>query len=147
MTTVERSILINASTDAIDAIALDGNRLPEWYVGIAQATPDELYPEVGGRVSLVYKAAAVTFSLTLTVQELARGYHIAYQMSGMMVGTQHWSYTPEGGQTRLMALVEYDMPGGALGKIADKLVVERMNARHLEESLENLKALAEGKSI
>jgi ligand-binding SRPBCC domain-containing protein len=75
---------------------------------------------------------------------LARGHHIAYQMSGMMVGTQEWSYTPEGGQTRLTALVEYEMPGGALGKIADKLVVERMNTRNLEKSLENLKALVEG---
>jgi uncharacterized membrane protein len=141
--TVERSILINAPTDAIDAIALDGNRLSEWYVGIERVTPDELYPEVGGHVSLVYKATAVTFNLTLTVQELARGHHISYRMAGMMVGTQQWSYSPEGGQTRLTALVEYDMPGGALGKIADKLVVERINAGNLEESLENLKALVE----
>jgi coenzyme Q-binding protein COQ10 len=144
MATVERSILIDASTDTIDAIALDGNRLPEWYVGIEQATPDDLYPEVEGRVSLVYKAAAVTFNLTLTVRELARGHHISYQMSGMMVGTQEWSYAPEGGKTRLTAQVEYDMPGGVLGKIADKLVVERVNTRNLEESLENLKALVEG---
>lgn len=144
MATVERSILINAPTEAIDAIALDGNRLPQWYVGIEQATPDDLYPEVGSRVSLVYKAAEVTFNLALTVQELAHGHHISYQMSGMMVGTQEWSYTPEGGQTRLTALVEYEMPGGVLGKIADKLVVERMNARNLEESLENLRALVEG---
>jgi hypothetical protein len=70
MARVESSILIDASTDAIDVIALDGNRLSEWYVGIEQAAPDDLYPEVGGQVSLVYKAAAVTFNLTLTVQEL-----------------------------------------------------------------------------
>ena len=144
MATVERSILIDASTDAIDAIALDGNRLSEWYVGVEQATPDDLYPEVGGRVSLVYKAAAVTFNLTLTVQELIRGDHVSYQMSGMMVGTQEWSHAAEGGKTRLTAQVDYDMPGGALGKIADKLVIERMNTRNLEESLENLKALVEG---
>ncbi len=144
MATVESSILIKAPTDAIDAIALDGNRLSEWYVGVEQATPDDLYPEPGGQVALVYKAAAVTFNLTLTVQELVRGHHISYQMSGMMVGTQEWSYAPEGGRTRLTALVEYNMPGGALGKIADKLVVERMNARNLEESLGNLKALVEG---
>jgi uncharacterized membrane protein len=144
MATVERSILIDASTDAIDAIALDGSRLPEWYVGIEQATPDDLYPEVGGRVSLVYKAAAVTFNLMLTVQDLVRGDHVSYQMSGMMVGTQEWTHAPEGGKTRLTAQVEYDIPGGALGKIVDKLVVERMNTRNLEESLKNLKALVEG---
>jgi hypothetical protein len=36
------------------------------------------------------------------------------------------------------------MPGGGLGKIADKLVVERMNTSNLEKSLENLKAYFEG---
>ena len=144
MTTVECSVVINAPPAAIDAIALDGNRLPQWYVGIEQATPDDLYPEVGGRVSLVYAVAEVSFHLALTVQELARGHHISYQMSGMMVGTQEWSHAPEGGKNRLTARVEYDMPGGVLGKIADKLVIERMNTRNLEESLENLKALVEG---
>jgi hypothetical protein len=36
------------------------------------------------------------------------------------------------------------MPGGGLGKIADKFVVERMNISNLEKSLENLKTLVEG---
>jgi uncharacterized membrane protein len=144
MAKVERSILINAPTDAIDQIALDASRLPEWYVGVEETKPDDLYPEVDGKVLLVYKAAGVTFRLALTVQELARGDHISFQMAGMMVGTQTWSYTPGSGMTRLTALVEYEIPGGALGKIADNLVVERMNTRNLEQSLENLKALAEG---
>lgn len=143
MTTVERSIVINASTEMIDKIALDAHRLPEWYVGVEKATPDSLYPEVDGRVILVYKATGITFNLALTVQELVRGDHVAYQMGGMMVGTQQWGYTPEGEKTRLTALVDYEIPGGALGKVADKLVVERMNAKNLEKSLENLKALVD----
>jgi len=36
------------------------------------------------------------------------------------------------------------MPGAALGKVLDKLVVERMNAKNLEKSLSNLKSLVEG---
>ena len=144
MTTVECSIVINAPPAAIDAIALDGAHLPQWYVGVEQATPDDLYPEVGSRIALVYRAVEGTFHLALTVQELAHGHHIAYQMSGMIIGTQEWHYAPEAGQTRLTALIDYNLPSGALGKIADKLVFERMNARNLEKSLENLKALVEG---
>jgi hypothetical protein len=37
------------------------------------------------------------------VQELARSDHISHQMTGMVVGTQEWCYTPESGQTRLTA--------------------------------------------
>jgi ligand-binding SRPBCC domain-containing protein len=54
------------------------------------------------------------------VQELARGDHISHQMTGMVVSTQEWCYTPESGQTRLTAQVEYGMPGGALGEILAK---------------------------
>jgi hypothetical protein len=36
------------------------------------------------------------------------------------------------------------VPGGGLGKIADKLVIERMNADNLEKSLANMKAILEG---
>ena len=39
---------------------------------------------------------------------------------------------------------EYEMPGGGVGKLVDRLLAERMNAQNLEKSLENLKALAEG---
>ncbi len=144
MATVERSIVINAPPDAIDAIALDATRLPEWYVGIDQSIPDDLYPEMGGRVELVYKVTGVSFSLVLTVQELAHGHHISYQMFGMMIGTHEWRYAPEGEQTRLIVLIDYNLPSGILGRIADKLVFEQMNAHNLEASLENLKALVEG---
>jgi uncharacterized membrane protein len=143
MARVERSIFINAPIEDIDAIALDGSRLPEWYEGVEETRPDATYPEVGGELVLVYKAAGLSFNITLTVLELVRGEHITYRMEGMMTGTQHWTHTPEDGGTRTAAVIEYEMPGGGLGKLADKLVVERMNASNLEKSLENLKALVE----
>ena len=144
MTTVERSILINASPDAINAVTLDGRRLPEWYAGIQQAEPDDLFPEPGGKVELVYKAAGVTFNITMTSLELVRGQSVTQQMEGMITGTSRWVYTPEGDGTRVTATFEYEMPGGVLGKAINKLMVERMNAKNLEKSLENLKALVEG---
>ena len=144
MARVERSTLIHAPSDAIDAITLDGRRLPEWYAGTEQAEPDEEYPEPGGTVKLVYKAAGVTFHITMTVLELVRGQSATFRMEGMITGTHHWLYTPEGNGIRTTATFEYEIPGGALGKVVDKLVVERTNTRNLEKSLEALKALAEG---
>jgi uncharacterized membrane protein len=52
--------------------------------------------------------------------------------------------TAEGDSTRVDLTFDYEMPGGGLGKIADKLVVERTNDKNAETSLANLKALAEG---
>lgn len=144
MTTVERSIFIHATPDEIDAISTDGSRLPEWYVGIEQAEPDGLFPEPGGSVKMIYKAAGVAFDITMTTVEMVQGQYISYQMKGMIAGTTTWSYMPEGDGTWLTATFDYEMPGGGVGKVVDRLVVERMNADNLERSLQNLKALVEG---
>ena len=144
MTTLERNVFINASVDAIEAITDDARRLPEWYAGIEQATPDDLFPEPGGKVELVYKAAGVTFNLTQTSVERVAGQAGVNRMEGMITGTNRMTFRPEGEGTRVAMSFEYEMPGGGVGKLVDRLLVERMNAQNLEKSLANLKALAEG---
>ena len=144
MTTLERSILINAPVDAIEAVTDDARRLPEWYAGIEQAEPDDVYPEVGGKVDLVYKASGVTFNLTQTLLERVPGVSGAFQMDGMITGTNRMTFAPEGEGTQVTMGFEYEMPGGGVGKLVDRLVIERMNTQNLEKSLKNLKTLVEG---
>jgi len=67
------------------------------------------------------------------------------QMEGMLSGRAHWELTPEGGGTRLTTTFDYALPGGVFGKIADALIVKRMNAKSLEEGLSNFKTLVEGR--
>jgi len=144
MAKVERSILINAPGDRIDEITRDGRRLTEWYTGIEKAEPDEGYPNPGGKLVMTYKSGGVKFDITQTVLERTEGKSAKYKMEGMITGTNDWIYTPEGEGTLVKATFDYEMPGGVLGKLADKMVVERMNIENLEKSLENLKKLAEG---
>jgi hypothetical protein len=40
-------------------------------------------------------------------------------------------------------VVDYEVPGKLLGKIADRLIVERVNANAAENVLANLKAICE----
>ena len=144
MAKVERSILINASGEKIDEIPRDGKRLAEWYAGIEKAEPDDVYPNPGGKIVLTYKSGGARFDITQTVLERIEGQSAKYQMEGMITGTNHWVYAPEGAGTRVKATFDYQMPGGVLGKLADKVIVERMNVENLEKSLDNLKKLAEG---
>jgi uncharacterized membrane protein len=143
MTTLERSISVNASADTIQAISDDARRLPEWYAGIEKAEPDDVFPEPGGKVEMVYKAAGVNFNLTQTSVERVAGQVGVNQMEGMIAGTNRMTFTPEGEGTRVTMSFEYEIPGGGVGKLVDRLLVERMNAQNLEKSLENLKSLAE----
>ena len=144
MAKVERSILINASGDQIDVITQDGKRLAEWYAGVEKAEPDDVYPNPGGKIVMTYKSGGAKFDITQTVLEHNAGQSAKYKMEGMITGTNHWVYTPQGEGTLVKATFDYEMPGGVLGKLADKMVVERMNTENLEKSLNNLKKLAEG---
>jgi len=90
------------------------------------------------------KSAGTKFDLTQTVLERVENESSTFKMEGMITGTNHWAYTPEGDGIRVTATFDYEMPGGVLGKLADKVVVEKMNIENLEKSLDTLKKLAEG---
>lgn len=144
MTTVKRSVLIHASPDAVEEISTDPNRLPEWYSGIERVEPDGVFPDMGGEVAVTYKAAGIHFDLTMRSVEHVEGERQVNCMEGMIAGTNSWEYTPEGDGIRVTAIFDYEIPGGALGQMADKMLIERMNTENLEKSLEALKTLAEG---
>jgi uncharacterized membrane protein len=44
---------------------------------------------------------------------------------------------------RLTTTFDYALPGGMFGKLADALITKRMNARSLQEALQNFKELVE----
>jgi hypothetical protein len=147
MTTIERSVLIDATVDEVTSVAYDARRMTEWYVGMASAEPDEVYPEPGGQVEVVYQAAGINFKTKMTSQILERrddgSAFMQDTLEGSIAGVSQWSYVPESDGTRVTAAFDYTIPGGILGKVADKLAVERMNAENLEKSLLNLKAEVE----
>lgn len=145
MAKIERSIVINRPWNAVDAIALDGNRIPEWFAGVEQSQAEGGYPDVGGVVKLAYKAGPMSFTLTQTVLEYVPGDYILFRIDSPMVkGTSKWSHSPQAGGTKLTNVLEYETVGGGLGAIADRLVLERMNTDQMEKSLDNLKKMVEG---
>lgn len=143
-TVVERSVIIRANPEEINAVALDGRRLPEWYTGIEKASPDLTYPQMGGSVDVVYKAAGINFNLKMTTVEYVEGQLFGLQMDGMIKGKTRWELAPRGeGRTKLVCTFEYEMPGGGIGQAVNNLVVEKMNVENLEKSLNKLKVLVE----
>lgn len=144
MATIEKSIVINATTDEIDQYAINANTYPEWFAGVDSADPDGTFPEVGGKVAIKYKSAGLTFDMTMESISIEHGDHLTIKMDGMISGTQSWQYSPADSGTLVSCTFDYEMAGGGLGKIADKLVAERMNTQNLEKSLESLKQVVEG---
>jgi uncharacterized protein YndB with AHSA1/START domain len=101
------------------------------------------FPEEGGNVAFKVKSAGVSMPITETVLDYQPGKLHLFQMEGTLSGRARWELTPEGDGTRLTTTFDYALPGGVFGKLADALIVKRMNGKSLEEALNKLKALVE----
>jgi uncharacterized membrane protein len=145
MARIEKSVTINADTNQIDAYAINAPTWPQWVAGIESVHPDGVFPEKGGELKVKYKSAGMTFDITMTTREIVHGDHVIFDMEGMINGYQHWQYAPDGKGIKVTCVFDYSMPGGGLGAIADKLIVERMNTSNIENTLANLKRVVETK--
>ncbi len=143
MAIVQRNVQIKASPQETMARLSEAHRWPEWYPGMTEIAVAAPFPEEGGKVDFKVKSAGVSMSITETVLEFQPARLQLLQMEGMLAGRARWELTPEGDGTRLTTTFDYALPGGVFGKIADELMVKRMNGKSLGEALENFKALVE----
>jgi uncharacterized protein YndB with AHSA1/START domain len=143
MASVQRSVEIKASPEATMALLSDASRWPEWYPGMTEIHVDAPFPEEGGKVTFKVKSAGMSMQITETALDYQPGKLQLLQMEGMLVGQARWQLTPKGDGTDLTTTFDYVLPGGVFGRIADALIVKRMNAKSLQEALHNFKALVE----
>ncbi|WP_160668435.1 SRPBCC family protein [Pseudarthrobacter sp. ATCC 49987] len=94
-----------------------------------------------------YLMAGVPFPVTTRVVENtptgSGGKHVRIEFEGPLKGWQTWDYEPESHGTKVSVEIEYNVPGAAIGKFADRVLVERLQERAREHTLENLKLMAE----
>ncbi len=143
MAIVQRTVQINASPQETMAHLSDASRWPDWYPGMTQIDITAPFPETGGKVAFKVKSAGMSMPITETVLDYKPDSLQLLQMEGMLSGRARWELTPEGDGTRLTTTFDYALPGGVLGKLADALIVKRLNGKSIEEGLANLKALVE----
>jgi carbon monoxide dehydrogenase subunit G len=143
MAVVQRNIQINAPPQETMALLSDASRWPDWYPGMTEVNVVDPFPEQGGKVTFKVKSAGVTMAITETVLDYQPDKLQLFQMEGMLSGRARWEVTPEGDGTRLTTTFDYSLPGGVIGKLADGLIVKRLNGKSLEDGLNNFKALAE----
>jgi uncharacterized protein YndB with AHSA1/START domain len=140
---VQRTVQVKASPQETMALLSDASRWPEWYPGLTEPNITAPYPDEGGKVAFKVKSAGLSMPITETVLDYQPGKLQLFQIEGMMSGRARWELTPEGDGTRLTTIFDYMLRGGVFGKIADALIVKRMNGKSLEEALHNFKALVE----
>ncbi len=143
MAIVQRNVQIKAPPHETMALLSDASRWPDWYPGMTEINIVDPFPEQGGKVTFKVKSAGMSMPITETVLDYQPDKLQLFQMEGMLSGRARWEVSPEGDGTRLTTTFDYALPGGVIGKLADALIVKRMNSKSLEEGLNNFKALAE----
>ena len=144
MTIISKSVTINAPINQVQALMDNPDVTPDWYEGMESLNPSQGYPtEVGSTAVIEIKAGGMTMESNLEVTESEPEKLRVFKMDGMIVGINRWELRPDGDQTHINLTIDYEMKGGGIGKIMDKLFVERINDKNAEASLANLKSKLE----
>ena len=143
MTIINKSIVIDAHWEQVEAFLDRHDHLPDWYVGVVAVEPEPNFPMAVGTKSLVMvKAGGVTAESYFTVVKREPKL-LEMQIDGLLSGINRWALIEQGNATQLNLSFDYQMSGGFLGKIMDRLFVERAYDKNAGESLNNLKQMVE----
>ena len=147
MAYLRESIHIDAPMDQVWSYAHDFHHWANFMVGMAEPSRISGDGGVGSEVDFTILLAGVRLRETVRSVEDRQDpdgtSHWRATVSGPSSGWMVWDYKAEVGGTQIDVEWEYSVPASVLGKLADRLVVEKMQAREMHNSLENLKLLME----
>lgn len=146
MAHIKKDILINVPLQQVFDSLYDFESIPQWMVGMEKVHNISSGERgAGSSFEWTYNMVGVKFDGSSRIVSLEPLREAVVESIGGIDSTWTWTYATEGEGTRLTCDMEYHVPGAGLGKIADKLVVERTNTKNMEKSLAKLKALLESR--
>ena len=147
MTTINRSIEIKATRETIRQYYAHPVYTPQWANRLYLWEPDEAWPAAGSKAKMGFKSGGLEVegvATTLAYDPETMQHHFRLESKSLAPMDFHYRFDETDGKTAVNYTIEYTIPGSFLGKVLDKLYVERQNTKDTEQMLTNLKALAEG---
>jgi carbon monoxide dehydrogenase subunit G len=144
MAVVNKSLEIHAPVATIFAIVDDEQRLAEYVPGVTRVEDVQRTDRhIGDSIRVVYSLLGRPMPQRFVTTAWSRNEQIAMNMEGSMPGTFVWTFQAHGDSTRVSIHIDYQLPGGPLGKAFDAILMERMNDKNIERTLENLQLICE----
>jgi carbon monoxide dehydrogenase subunit G len=142
---VERTVEIAASPEQVYEVVMDPERLEDWVTihhHLEDAPNGPL--KKGSKMTQCLKLAGRKFNVRWTVVENEPCIRVVWEGRGPVASHARvvYEFQGNGDGTTFSYLNEYDLPGGALGRIAGR-AVSRMTQKELERTLQRLKLLVE----
>lgn len=116
MPTVSQAIDIHAAPEKVEAIYREFEKYPDFISSIVAIR------EAQGTLDCHLRVAGVDFPYTARVERSQPGEYRWTTVDGSISHRGSVRIVPHGEGTRLLFDVDYDVPGGALGQLAGKIV-------------------------
>lgn len=142
MAHIEKSVVVDAPLADVFRYANTLGKTSEWFP-LEVRNPNKELAEKGAKYDWSYSMVGVKFDGVTEYTDVVTNERVRLKTTGGIPSQWEYRYSSDGTRTRVEVTVDYDVPGKVLGKIADKLVVERINASTVEHALANLKAICE----
>ncbi len=146
---IRESIHIDAPIEQVWELGAKCERYTEWQTGVVEIRDcSGPIDHVGAKYSLVYKSMGRRLEGTFEVTRAEKPRLIEQKgtIPGGGRGTSVQTAEPAGGGTDVTFTMDYELPGGFVGGMADKLFMERALERDIRHSNENFKALCEAEA-
>ena len=141
---------IDAPPEVAWAVGLDANRMPEWNTTTV-SVKDVSGPldRQGATYTTVSKIVGRPLEVQWQVEQVDPGRMAEVTASSPRGGSARVvvRYDPDGAGTKVSTDIDYELPMGFLGDVADKLFGERAMTRDVHHSGENFKALVEEQAM
>jgi uncharacterized membrane protein len=145
---VREQFHIDAPIEAVWDLAVDVQRLVEWQSGLVEVKDATgKLDRVGASYSPVFRFAGRKLDGHFEVTRIEKPNLIEEKGTSPGGGkaTTTFKLGRSGSGTDVSSEIDYELPGGFFGNIADKLFMERQIERDIKHSNANFKALCEAK--
>lgn len=142
---------VDVPVDRFDALVKDPRRWPSFWVGM------EASPRVFGDGSPGTKAEFFQHMLGMRLRMVDRTIQEQHnqdgstdwrwQFEGTMSGAMSCHHEPRGDGTDVTTIFDYDVPRRLGGRAADRIYLEKRMRRDFEDSMDNLRLLAEASQV
>lgn len=142
------NVMINARPEDVYSVARDCQRWGQWYANLSEPKSVKGNCGVGTIVECQYTIMGVHVPMTIEVTEDFKGENECRwsgNIKGPISGRQHCTYMAKDNGTEAVFEIEYNLPEGIIGKLADKLLIEKLQQNALVQTLDNLKVVSEHK--
>ena len=145
---IHRDVVVNADPERCFDFIADPSLAPLFISSLYSITPIEVEPRgAGNKWGFEYDMFGVPLRGESECIEFERPNKYVWRSipeSSTIDTTFSYAFEPADGGTKVSLDVEYQVPDKVLGgKIADKLVVERMNEHEADAAISNLKVVLE----